>query len=150
MGVITPPPWSSSSSLLLARKTSSNKTAKPMGYKHHRIAKKGDISFVDDNSGIKTCQRTYVLWVNQMLLLQQDQALLVFRSSFQLLPFVFLSFSLENSRNNLTSCPVCTNCCDESKHCCPAVKSFCFRSHDKKGGKLKNARNNLTCCDVRT
>ena len=33
---------------------SSKKTRIPMGYKHHRIARKGDISFAADNSGIYT------------------------------------------------------------------------------------------------
>ena len=38
-------------------------------------------------------------------------------------------FSLEPARNDLTSCYVCTNGCYETKHCCPAIKFFCFRSH---------------------
>ena len=24
---------------------------------------------------------------------------------------------------------ICTDCCNETKHCCPAIKSFCFWSH---------------------
>ena len=37
---------------------------------------------------------------------------------------------LEPTWNDLTSSYVGANCCDESQHCCPTIKTFCFRSHD--------------------
>ena len=36
---------------------------------------------------------------------------------------------LEDSRNDLTCCCICTKGCNETEHCCPTVKLFCFRSH---------------------
>ena len=131
MGIAFPPSLpSSSSSLLKNLRIYSIVMSPAIGYKTHSNAVRDDISLTVDSSDIKTCRRTYVQLINLMLLLQQDQALLVFRSSFQRLLFDFLIFSLKNTRNNLTSCDVCSNCCYETEHCCPSIKSFCFWCHD--------------------
>ena len=38
---------------------------------------------------------------------------------------------LENARNNLPSCCICAEGCNEAKHCCPTIEFLCFWSHNK-------------------
>ena len=39
---------------------------------------------------------------------------------------------LKDSRDNLTSCCICSEGCYKTKHCCPTVELFCFRCHRKR------------------
>ena len=75
-------------------------------------------------------RRTCDLSISLKLLLQLDLTLLVYRSSSLRFSFVvrYLS-SLENTWNDVSCCCVCSDCCNETNHCHPTVKLFCFWCH---------------------
>ena len=46
-----------------------------------------------------------------------------------LIGFKWIDHHLKNARNDLTSCGIRSKSCNETNHCCPTIKLFCFRSH---------------------
>ena len=45
--------------------------------------------------------------------------------------FKWIELHLENARNDLTCCCICTKGCNKAKHRCPTIKLLCFRGHGK-------------------